>query len=78
MAELKPCPFCGGAAKVETSQHGVDGFGTYYQLHSVRCKKCRATTGETYRSEFRRDCGTFRVIKDGYAEAITDWNRRLE
>lgn len=33
MAELKPCPFCGGDAQLE---HIHDGFGYSY----VRCKKC--------------------------------------
>ncbi|WP_305116635.1 Lar family restriction alleviation protein [Acutalibacter muris] len=76
MAELKPCPFCGGKAVVKTSSNSVDHFGMFSQLHSVCCSKCGATTAKTYKSEFRRDADGFHVICDGYEEAATDWNRR--
>ena len=34
MAELKPCPFCGGEAKLRS----------YYKDHHVYCTKCYAST----------------------------------
>lgn len=76
MEELKPCPFCGGKAAVKTGSNGVGNSGTFSQFHSVFCSKCGATTERTYKTEFRRDLGVFKVIKDGYQEAISDWNRR--
>lgn len=77
MEELKPCPFCGGEANIKTGSHGVDGTGLFHQLHSIACAKCGATTGKTYRTEFRcMNSGYFQVVKDGYADAALDWNRR--
>lgn len=35
---LKPCPFCGGEAKVETQRHG------YPPHHWSKCTKCCAST----------------------------------
>jgi Lar family restriction alleviation protein len=35
MSELKPCPFCGGAAEAD--------YGYYdYNLHGVHCSECGA------------------------------------
>lgn len=60
MAELKPCPFCGGAeAKLKThnSRKGLLGIKEFYY---VRCQICRASASVM----FTRD------------EAIEAWNRR--
>ena len=35
MDEVKPCPFCGGGAKVDEGVHG-------YFLATVTCEKCGA------------------------------------
>lgn len=78
MVALKPCPFCGGNARAKTDSCGVDGSGLFYQLHSVSCTKCGASTWKTFRSEFRRDSGEFNLLRDGYIEAVSDWNRRAE
>ncbi len=60
-AELKPCPFCGGAAV-------LDGKSDYCR---VRCETC-CTEGSTasFDSENADD------IERAEAEAITAWNRR--
>lgn len=61
MIDLKPCPFCGGVAKIYASTIGV----------SVKCVKCHAQT-ETYIDTCYELCekanATERVIKA--------WNRR--
>ena len=44
MAELKPCPFCGGEAALE---HSSEGRGYSY----VRCKKCHVR-GVSYCMKF--------------------------
>ena len=40
MAELKPCPFCGGEARPVLYHNFA---GTYIR-HYVRCQQCLATT----------------------------------
>jgi cytochrome c5 len=42
MAELKPCPFCGGEAEVDTPQYwdGACGRKTY----AIYCTACRCRT----------------------------------
>lgn len=45
MAELKPCPFCGGEAELERSGEGV--FETWY----VTCIICGASNWENTEAE---------------------------
>ncbi len=45
MSELKPCPFCGGEAKLYVrSIHGLL-FGDYYW---VKCEDCNAETASDF------------------------------
>lgn len=39
-AQLKPCPFCGGKAKLKTHQFMGTGTAGYY----LKCTKCNART----------------------------------
>jgi Lar family restriction alleviation protein len=58
--KLKPCPFCGGDARLRTTDL-AEGFGLFVMSAAfVQCADCGARTLE-YRDE------TF---------AIEDWNRR--
>jgi len=41
MEELKPCPFCGGKAKMMYAYRGYDEMMYAYQCWA-RCKKCGA------------------------------------
>jgi Lar family restriction alleviation protein len=60
--ELKPCPFCGGEAKV-TGQE-FPAWSPNKAARVVCCNpECAGTTGRYFRS---------------FAEAITAWNRRGE
>ena len=63
MEELKPCPFCGGKAEIET---GVSKMGAYARCY---CKKCGARTRE---SKDVSHNGSF------VFDAIRAWNRREE
>lgn len=59
---LKPCPFCGGEAKIKTSV-------SYYKSYAWgECVKCKASTKSIY--DIDND-GSF-VFK-----AIEEWNRRV-
>ena len=69
MPELKPCPFCGGEAKlVETTE--CWGHGEFHKVKYVACKLC-GSKGHTV-------CDM--DIYDGYADSLDDaikhWNVR--
>lgn len=76
--EMKPCPFCGGEAIVELKDIGSGPSRMFSQTHEVKCKKCGANTGKQYHTRFYREDGEFIVLEDGYAQAVSDWNRREE
>ena len=66
MAELKPCPFCGGKAKIyATTTRTYPDHGKHY----CYCEKCLAT-GRSF-SDFENDGSS--VFK-----AIEAWNRRVD
>lgn len=73
MAELKPCPFCGGKPYLETSHRAFIKAKTT-KVAYVRCRDCEARTqrfeleafGHTSRSEAANK------------KAIEAWNRRAE
>jgi len=64
MAELKPCPFCGGKAELhhKTEAFCLDGYSYVY------CTKCRVKT-EAFPKSYEHS-------SDG--KAIEAWNRRSE
>ena len=66
MAELKPCPFCGGEAKIVTTTevYGLDDIKRKYGY--VRCGKDYLNCCVIQFNEFPLD------------EAIEAWNRRAE
>ena len=43
MSELKPCPFCGGEAKLD-----VHKFGALGDTFGIRCSECQAQTRGFY------------------------------
>lgn len=67
MAELKPCPFCGGEARFEAEQICY-GHGEYLKNHFVRCKICGAKSpSETEYYLNSNDCKV--IVRD-------KWNTR--
>lgn len=66
MAELKPCPFCGGKAQI-ARESDPDGGGTFY---TVKCHRCGAETAPRFASH-GNDCPQF------YAEVREQWDRRV-
>lgn len=64
--ELKPCPFCGGAARVKDDVKCY-GHGDYDKSAYVTCCYCHAT-GEKF---YKRYCKG-----DLEETAVAAWNRR--
>lgn len=63
MAELKPCPFCGGKAKMEKHSFWSDTTNAFTNhTYGVQCSKCFAQMRQFYVSE---------------KQAARDWNRRV-
>ena len=62
MAELKPCPFCGGRADVSIDSEPVVDMDGRRWAYTVVCNKCCATSGLIYRPE----------------KAVEAWNRRVD
>lgn len=80
MAELKPCPFCGGEAEVETH------FSCVYEMiyGEVECKSCGQKkrgkkTFDTYDATYE-GYDTPEWVRNAHEEArqsaIEAWNRR--
>ena len=63
MDKLKPCPFCGGKAKLNTNSSRITSFAYCY------CRKCLASGHFAYDEK-----GNGKYI----FEAIEAWNRRVE
>lgn len=69
--ELKPCPFCGGAAHLERSQRAfINGQSTKVAL--VHCMDCGARAGR-YKLE---DYGKTSHSKEAEQAAVDHWNDR--
>ena len=67
--KLKPCPFCGGKAFVNTIEHDAESRPNGYRFHGeVMCRNCQATAGTT----------GFDVSYEFATEkAIIAWNKRV-
>lgn len=65
--ELKPCPFCGGKAKVK----GICGSESVYAF--VYCQKCGARTEKTYEFEAAKKEQLERI--KAHVSAL--WNARV-
>lgn len=72
MKELKPCPFCGGKAKLLMKK---DNFRDYFI--SARCEKCGARIGGHYPNLKLEDEAVLNIINCA-DDAINDWNRRAK
>ena len=80
--ELKPCPFCGGKAKID--QTGVRVMETNHDSvsfdFSIKCAKCNATAPFAYGyiSANLSLNGELNVWHDDRPSAIEAWNRRAQ
>ena len=91
MAELKPCPFCGGTKlKLESksTKAGYTGINALVErdTYSVRCNVCHARGGATggkviksYLHIYRDNMPKWATTKEELQQkAIEAWNRRAE
>jgi len=78
MAELKPCPFCGGKAHIKQTQHGTTDRSSVYLGFRIECAKCDTTALKAYGSiSINLDNeGQLNIWQDDREKAITTWNRR--
>lgn len=76
MAELKPCPFCGGEAKMIclSSVNDTDGISKIFQ---IVCDHCDTKQDAFKISAIIRNNGTFEFDNTGKVKAIEKWNRRV-
>ena len=73
MYDLKPCPFCGGAAKTEVSYIKCGGDELLLRA-AVFCGTCG--TGKTVK--FDAMCKPFDDFTENFKAAAEAWNRRAE
>lgn len=71
MAELLPCPFCGGKAYLE-NHHRAFINGETTRVAFVRCTICNARSGR----EKLTDYGRTSFSAEAEQKAIKAWNRR--
>ena len=75
--ELKPCPFCGGKARLFVAFY-ENARSKLSNAYRVNCINCGVTTN-AYKSDIRQeDDGTVAINKNGAEMAAEAWNKRAE
>ena len=67
MLELKPCPFCGGIAKIHYEERPDPP--AHYEVWLVRCMGCKASTQDY-------PTGNYYGMEYTPEDAAEAWNRR--
>jgi Lar family restriction alleviation protein len=80
--ELKPCPFCGGKAKIEQTRCEImeTNRDSVRFNFSIRCRKCGATAPFAYGyiAVNLSATGELNPWHDDRPSAIKAWNRRAD
>lgn len=83
MNNLKPCPFCGGEAKMLMTSYisikPTGGEELLGRMVDIKCGSCGARSGD--RNRYRvlaqiDDNGNVTYKEDGRGKAAEEWNRR--
>ena len=80
MENLRPCPFCGGEAKLVRKDNGwlTKPIVTICDSWLVRCQTCGCSTEKFMDDIHRSNDGELVVKMDGVAKAVAAWNNRPE
>ena len=71
------CPWCGGDARVDIVDYKKGGRQVGFSFW-VKCSRCGATKGTTYKIFFElEEDGKIRIIRDEMELAEKDWNMRV-
>ncbi len=76
--ELKPCPFCGGTAKLDIKCYNArnDIRGWSFQ---VKCSDCKVELPKQYKVEVELNpSGDMSFVTDERQKAAEIWNRRAK
>lgn len=78
--DLKPCPFCGGKAKLRMASRGYDDSGRTRLINQfkVYCTECDMETPTFVSDIWQAEDGTVHIVKNGAELAVAAWNRRAE
>lgn len=75
MAELKPCPFCGGRAITVKTSSGINtSSGVFYAQYKVGCNNCKIFFYGDSTGSFMS--GEAVTTKNGMEEITKRWNGR--
>jgi hypothetical protein len=74
MADLKPCPFCGGKARIREYACGHKNDGMFTASYSCGCENCRIDF--SCNSEFHLVNGEPVFKINGYQTVVEKWNTR--